>query len=72
MEPRALKCIFIGYPQGVKGYKLRILEPEHKKCIISRDVVFNELQMENLIMPFKYGRSQSSQVQVKSEESVTT
>ena len=23
-------------------------------------------------MPFKYGRSQSSQVQVKSEESVTT
>ena len=56
----------------MKGYKLWCLEPVHKKCIISKDVVFNELQMENLIMPFKFARSQSSQVQVKSEESVTT
>ena len=34
--------------------------------------MFNELQMANLIMPFKSVGSQSSQVQVKSEESVTT
>ena len=34
--------------------------------------MFNELQMANLIMPFKSSGSQSSQVLVKSEESLTT
>ena len=48
------------------------MEPEHKKYIINKDIVFNELQMENLIVPFKSAESQSSQVQVKSEENVTT
>ena len=43
MEPRALKCMFIGYVKGVKGYKLWC--DGHKKCIISRDVVFNESEM---------------------------
>ena len=41
----ALKCMFIGYAEGVKGYKLWCLEYGHNKCIISRDVVFNESEM---------------------------
>ena len=42
LNNRALKFMFIGYPQGVKGYKLWCLEEGINKCIISRDVTFNE------------------------------
>jgi hypothetical protein len=36
------KCIFIGYKDGVKGYK--IWNPETKKFFYSRDVVFREVK----------------------------
>ncbi|XP_073133855.1 uncharacterized protein [Henckelia pumila] len=38
--PRAKKGIFLGYPTGAKGYRIWLLED--MKCIISRDVIFNE------------------------------
>ncbi|KAH9781301.1 hypothetical protein KPL71_008412 [Citrus sinensis] len=42
LAPRALKGKFIGYPEGVKGFKLWCTDLNPPKCIISRDVIFNE------------------------------
>ncbi|KAM6574493.1 hypothetical protein CsatA_022820 [Cannabis sativa] len=45
LQPRALKCLFLGYLDGIKGYKLWCLEEGYKKCIISRDAIFREDEM---------------------------
>jgi len=45
LEPRVVKCIFLGYPERVKWYKLWCLEAGFKRCLVSRDVVFNESEM---------------------------
>lgn len=41
LKPRVIRCVFIGYPEGVKGYKLWLYGSGRFKVIISRDVVFN-------------------------------
>ncbi|KAK3006921.1 hypothetical protein RJ639_016776 [Escallonia herrerae] len=45
LDPKSKECIFLGYEEGVKGYRLWDLMA--KKKVISRDVVFNEAQMLN-------------------------
>ncbi|KAH9680636.1 Integrase catalytic domain-containing protein [Citrus sinensis] len=45
LAPKALKGIFIGYPEGVKGYKIWCTDVNPPKCIISRDVIFNEEEL---------------------------
>jgi hypothetical protein len=42
LDKKDEKCIFIGYKDGVKGYKL--WNPETKKIVYSRDVVFREVK----------------------------
>ena len=45
LDARVVKCIFIGYPEGAKGYKLWKMEPGGSTFIISRDVTFDETRM---------------------------
>ena len=40
VNPRSVKGIFMGYPQGTKSY--RVWLPESGKSIISRNIVFDE------------------------------
>ncbi|XP_022150390.1 uncharacterized protein LOC111018564 isoform X2 [Momordica charantia] len=39
-HPRVIPYVFVGYPLGVKGY--RLFDIEHIKFFLSRDVVFHE------------------------------
>ena len=40
LSPRAVHFVFVGYPQGIKGYKLYNLQT--RKFYVSRDLVFHE------------------------------
>ena len=40
LDPKARKCIFLGYSNETKGY--RLYDPRCEKVFSSRDVVFNE------------------------------
>jgi hypothetical protein len=41
LDKKAIKCIFIGHKEGMKGYKL--WDPTSRKTMYSRDVVFREV-----------------------------
>ena len=43
LEPRALKCVFLGYGDEVKGYRLWCKDAKPPKVIVSIDVTFDEM-----------------------------
>ena len=43
LEPRSIKCVFLGCMSGVKRYKL--WSPETKKVMVSKNVIFYETVM---------------------------
>ena len=47
LEPRAKKDVFMGYENGVKGF--RIWSMSKRKVILSRDVTFDELYILHFV-----------------------
>ncbi|KAG8489499.1 hypothetical protein CXB51_017516 [Gossypium anomalum] len=62
LELRSIKCVFLGYKAGVKGYKLWC--PENRKVVISRDVGFDETAMlPNLSLKDSSNKENQKQVE---------
>ena len=74
LEPRSIKCIFLRYKSGVKGYKLWC--PKTKKVVIRRDVVFDETAMLHDLPPStssdKVQQRSSMQVELDVDSSSTS
>ena len=60
-----MKCKFLGYSRGVKGY--RLWSPEDCKLVVSRDISFNEPRLlkegERSILSTNKGKSLEGKVQ---------
>ncbi|GJR73351.1 gag-pol polyprotein, partial [Tanacetum coccineum] len=46
LDPKSRKCLFLGYADGVKGY--RLWDPTAHKVVVSRDVVFMEDKIQEI------------------------
>ncbi|GJX02707.1 retrotransposon protein, putative, ty1-copia subclass [Tanacetum coccineum] len=68
LEPRAIKYVHLGYPEGVKGYRLYRLDGESPKIVTSRSVVFNESVMyKDTLKDSGAGDKSVEELQVKVE-----
>ena len=66
LEPRAKKCIMLGYQDGVKAYRLWNLEKGDQKVSVSRDAIFDEDEM-----PLKKKEDNSATIELMYPEVVT-
>jgi hypothetical protein len=65
LEPRAIKCVFLGYRSGVKAYKL--WNPDTQKAFFSRNVVFNEFAMFPSVVSTSATNQNSESISVQVE-----
>ena len=69
MDSKFEKCIFIGYKDGLKGYKL--WNPVGRKVLYSRDVVFREVK-DVIKHEFQPMKDEKIEFELKEEESDST
>jgi hypothetical protein len=71
LDKKAEKCIFIGYKDGLKGYK--IWNPETNKVVYRRDVVFREMKdvVKQEVLPSKE-EPEKIEFDLKDDESDST
>jgi len=70
LEPRAKKRVFVGYGDGVKGYRTR--SPSEKRVILSRNVFFDENSMFNPTVKFTILENCGIEKQVEQRETEAT
>ncbi|KAG6500760.1 hypothetical protein ZIOFF_040613 [Zingiber officinale] len=49
LDAKAVKCVFVGYDERRKGW--RCLDPTTNKCVVSRNVIFDEISSYNFEEP---------------------
>ncbi|KAG6468104.1 hypothetical protein ZIOFF_072672 [Zingiber officinale] len=49
LDAKAVKCVFVGYDERRKGW--RCLDPTTNKCVVSRNVIFDEISSYHLEEP---------------------
>jgi hypothetical protein len=71
LDKKVEKCIFIGYKDGLKGYK--IWNPQTKKVLYRRDVVFREMKdvVKQEVLPSKE-EPEKIEFDLKDDESNST
>ncbi|KAK3042297.1 hypothetical protein RJ639_001892 [Escallonia herrerae] len=70
LDPKSKECIFLGYEEGVKGY--RLWDPVAKKRVISRDMVFNEAQMLNTNATFSERQGHTVEIELHEQRTKST
>lgn len=63
LEPWSIKCIFLGFKLGIKGYKL--YHPEDWKIIFNRDVIFDESSLLKISKSDQVPNDEKIQIQVQ-------
>ncbi|KAE8678427.1 Detected protein of confused Function [Hibiscus syriacus] len=65
LDPKSRKCKFLGYTDGVKGY--RLWDPTIRKVIISRDIIFVEDKLQRNKDDDSTEKSETTQINVEKE-----